>query len=389
MEIIVKLTTGCNLHCVYCSEGDKALVTLKKEYLYRLIDELPAFLDENNERDIVLLWHGGEPMTVGIPYLREVMTYAKEKLMGYNLRFTMQTNLTLLNDDWISLIKEFNIGMGVSFDGYKELHDANRKTKDGKPTYDLVMANMKKLQNNGIHFGTLMVLDTAKPVDVEKLYALIKDNHLSMKIHPVIPCGRAAGTPDASEIYKRYIEVLEKLYEKAIQDLDFEGTIEPVNEMLRAILSGGMLHECSYTGLCGQKFLSLYSTGEIGFCGRAEADVFRLGYGHLKDSTLSEIYHARNAVLIRNRQEYLKKHECGKCPDWRLCHGGCAFEARNAFGTLEAKYPNCEPRRQFIHYLKTTGLDLLKKRLIAERNRYRMIVKSRKQMIRKLENEYK
>ena len=65
MEIVVKLTTGCNLRCVYCSEGNKAPQVLKKEFLYKLIDELPDFLEEHQDRDITLLWHGGEPMTVG------------------------------------------------------------------------------------------------------------------------------------------------------------------------------------------------------------------------------------------------------------------------------------------------------------------------------------
>lgn len=92
MEIVVKLTTGCNLRCVYCSEGDKPLMVLKKEYLYKLIDELPAFLEARQDKKITLLWHGGEPMSVGMAYLQQVMDYAKEKLKDYELVFQMQTN---------------------------------------------------------------------------------------------------------------------------------------------------------------------------------------------------------------------------------------------------------------------------------------------------------
>ena len=49
MQIIVKLTTNCNLNCIYCSEGDKKAVTLKKEMLFKAIDELPLLLDKIND----------------------------------------------------------------------------------------------------------------------------------------------------------------------------------------------------------------------------------------------------------------------------------------------------------------------------------------------------
>lgn len=386
MEIVVKLTTGCNLRCVYCSEGDKPLVVLKKEYFYKLIDELPAFLEEHQDKRITLLWHGGEPMTVGVTYLQEVMDYAKEKLQDYELSFQMQTNLTLLDEKWLELIKTYHIGIGVSIDGYQELHDANRFDKEGNPTFAIVTKNMDRLQAEGIHFGTLMVLNTEKDIDVEKLCAFIKERDLHMKIHPVIPCGRAAGHPHAREIYDRYVDIMESLYEKAMADPDFEGTIEPLEDMMRAILSGGHLRECSYNGSCGEHILCLFADGETGFCGRAEQEKEDLGFGNIKEMSLQEMYESAHAETIRRRQDFLKAHGCGRCPEWALCRGGCSFEALNAFGTLEARYPNCEGRRRLIQYLKTTGLELLKKRLIASREKYRLIIKSRKKMLKDLEN---
>ena len=92
MQIIVKLTTNCNLNCIYCSEGDKKAVTLKKEMLFKAIDELPLLLDKINDKNITLLWHGGEPLSVGKEYLTEVMQYATEKLKNYHIKFLIQTN---------------------------------------------------------------------------------------------------------------------------------------------------------------------------------------------------------------------------------------------------------------------------------------------------------
>ena len=99
MQIIVKLTTNCNLNCIYCSEGDKKAVTLKKEMLFKAIDELPLLLDKINDKNITLLWHGGEPLSVGKEYLTEVMQYATEKLKNYHIKFLIQTNGTLIDEE--------------------------------------------------------------------------------------------------------------------------------------------------------------------------------------------------------------------------------------------------------------------------------------------------
>ena len=65
MQVIVKLTTGCNLKCVYCSEGNIDKEDLSIEILYKLIDELPILLNKYKDNNIDLLWHGGEPLIVG------------------------------------------------------------------------------------------------------------------------------------------------------------------------------------------------------------------------------------------------------------------------------------------------------------------------------------
>ena len=126
MQLIIKLTTSCNLKCSYCSEGDKKAETISKEILYKVIDDLPELLKELNDHSIEILWHGGEPMLVNIEFLDEVMYYAEKILSGFELRFCMQSNGTMLNPEWLSILKMHNVMVGISLDGYKEIHDKNR-----------------------------------------------------------------------------------------------------------------------------------------------------------------------------------------------------------------------------------------------------------------------
>ena len=145
MNIVIKTTTACNFRCVYCSEGEKDPVFLNEELFYKLTDELPELLDKINDRSVNFLWHGGEPCLWGTDRLEKCMSYAKEHLTGYNVCFTMQSNGYLINDRFLDLFKRFKVRVGVSVDGYRELHDANRPALDGSPTFDRVLQGVKKL----------------------------------------------------------------------------------------------------------------------------------------------------------------------------------------------------------------------------------------------------
>lgn len=176
MQIIVKLTTNCNLECVYCSEGLSSMQTLDISIFKKLINELPELLNKYGQKEITILWHGGEPLTVGKKYLSEAMEYAINNLgQDYIVKFLLQTNGTLIDDEWIDIFRKYSVSLGISLDGYQELHDANRKTKTGAPTFELVIDNIEKLRRNNINVATLMVLNTKENVDIDKLWAFIKN----------------------------------------------------------------------------------------------------------------------------------------------------------------------------------------------------------------------
>lgn len=387
MQIIVKLTTNCNLNCIYCSEGDKKAVTLKKEMLFKAIDELPLLLDKINDKNITLLWHGGEPLSVGKEYLTEVMQYATEKLKNYHIKFLIQTNGTLIDDEWISIFCKFKVGIGISLDGYKELHDNNRLTKNGEATFDLIVKNMQKLKNAGVNYGTLMVLNTSSQINMEALTKCIEEYDLHPKIHSVIACGRASEV-DSVAVYENYVELMKELYRYCMES-DRNIIIEPLNELMDTILGVDSVHECSFNGSCGVSFICIYADGSAGFCGRAEHEKDDFTYGSLEDKNLLELYESVNAQRIRSRQQYLKEHDCYGCNYWHLCHGGCAFEAVTATGSLYSKYVNCGMRKSLLDFLQTEGLQLLKEKLIRQKGRYRTLISEKNKLIGRMSDEKK
>ena len=101
MQIIVKLTTACNLSCSYCSEGDQVPMRLPKEIFYKLVRDIPDFCCSGEDARVEFLFHGGEPMLYGREELRKLVCYARENLPRLDIKFLMQTNGTLIDADWI------------------------------------------------------------------------------------------------------------------------------------------------------------------------------------------------------------------------------------------------------------------------------------------------
>lgn len=383
MQVIVKLTNQCNLRCTYCSEGnpnDKRY--LPEAMCQKMLDGLPELLDFCHDRRIDILWHGGEPLAYPREALCRLMDYAQDILSGYHLSFSMQTNGYAVNDDWLEVFRKYSVHVGVSLDGYQELHDKNRRTADGQGSFVQIVSNIQKMQQAGIAVGTLMVLDTAQAIDIDKLFDCAVSVTRSIKIHPVIACGRAGKRQDIDLVNQRYVELMKKLFAKCVES-DAHINISPLRELLEAVIGNADIGECSYGGTCGKKFICLYSDGEVGACGRR---IRGHEYGSLENSTLLELYNSPMAQKIRSRSAYLAENACKHCGYWKWCHGGCSFEAFNSTGDLFAPHLQCAARRQLIAYIMEEGVSLLKQKLIQQRNAYRKIIKLERQVLREIED---
>lgn len=145
---IFVLNNACNMSCVYCqAKDDNSMVPhyMDEETACKSVDialQSPA-------RDLSFEFQGGEPL-LNFDILKCIVRYAEEKKGAKNISYNVVTNLTLINNDMLRFIKEYNINICTSLDGDKLLHDSNRVFKsDGTGTYDIVRSNMEWLNKNG------------------------------------------------------------------------------------------------------------------------------------------------------------------------------------------------------------------------------------------------
>ena len=169
----------CNLNCEYCFYLEKQALFASHEN-YRMSDEVLSGLITNyivNQPTPVVefVWQGGEPTLLGIDFFQKVIELQRPFAQQKAIMNSLQTNGTLLTDEWCVFLKKHNFMIGISFDGPKDIHDRYRRDRQGKGTFDQVMHGIGLLQKYKIEYNVLACVarDTAtRPLDV---YQFFKD----------------------------------------------------------------------------------------------------------------------------------------------------------------------------------------------------------------------
>ncbi len=182
----------CNIDCTYCYYLHKKEL-LGSESKFQITDDIlethiRQYIEGQDREEVVFSWQGGEPTLLGLEFFRKVVALEqKYKKPGQRIENDLQTNGTLLNDEWGAFLKQHGFLVGLSIDGPAELHDAHRITREGGPTFDKVFAASQMLHRCGVPFNTLTVVNRTnakKPLDV---YRFLK-NEVRPRQMQFIPC---------------------------------------------------------------------------------------------------------------------------------------------------------------------------------------------------------
>ncbi len=182
----------CNLDCTYCYYLHKQDL-LGSTSKFRITDEIlethiRQYVEGQDRDEVVFSWQGGEPTMLGLAFFEKVVELEqKYKKPGQRIENDLQTNGTLLTEEWGAFLKKHNFLVGLSIDGPEELHDLYRVSKEGKPTFAKVFAASQLLHRHGVPFNSLSVINRVnakKPLDV---YRFLK-NEVRPRQMQFIPC---------------------------------------------------------------------------------------------------------------------------------------------------------------------------------------------------------
>jgi len=182
----------CNIDCTYCYYLHKEQLLdqhrgrrMGPSMLERYIRQ---YIEAQNGQEIIFSWQGGEPTMLGLDFFRDIVALQKRyRPEGRRIENDLQTNGTLLTDEWCQFLKQHGFLVGVSIDGPRELHDAYRVDRKGRATFDGVMRGIALLRKHGVKFNTLTIVNrqnAKRPVDV---YRFLR-NEVSSRYMQFIPC---------------------------------------------------------------------------------------------------------------------------------------------------------------------------------------------------------
>jgi uncharacterized protein len=178
LNYIVKIASRCNLNCSYCyvyNQGDtswKDRPALMSDATFdAMLERIRRHCRLSEQQSVRLVFHGGEPTLIGAARLGSMCARARDRLDGVDVRFSMQTNGTRLSEEWVSVVTEHEVGVGISLDGPKEINDAARVDHRGRGSYDAVIRGIELLREHGTPFGILSVVPLgAEPLAVHHHY---------------------------------------------------------------------------------------------------------------------------------------------------------------------------------------------------------------------------
>ncbi|MET0660548.1 MAG: anaerobic sulfatase maturase [Steroidobacteraceae bacterium] len=181
----------CNLDCSYCFYLEKEKLFPERQRFLMSDEVLRAYVTQNirNEPspEVVFTWQGGEPMLRGLDFYRQAVAYQRELAGDKLIRNALQTNGVLLDDEWCAFLAESGFMVGISLDGPREIHDAARVDKRGRPTFDAVMNGIALLRKHQIEFNVLVTVTNEVSKHPKEIYRFLKQQGIThIQFNPVV-----------------------------------------------------------------------------------------------------------------------------------------------------------------------------------------------------------
>ena len=357
-QVFVKpIGSICNLDCHYC-------YYLKKEHLYpegesfRMPDDiLEAYIaqhiDASPETVVRFSWHGGEPTVLGLDYFRRIVELQrKHKSPNQRIANGIQTNGTLLDEEWCLFLAKMSFAVGLSLDGPPEMHDQHRVTKDGKPTHEQTMRGYKLLQEHGVYTEVLCVVNAHNvrfPLQVYRFFKQINAQYITF-LPMVEPQPDAkGGVCHISVPAEAWGTFLCTIFDEW-RDRDIGKVKVQIFEEATRTAFNQEHSLCIFRPTCGD-IPVIEHNGDFYSCDHYVDVQHRLG--NIEDTPLVELLESpAQREFGRAKLETLPRY-CLECEVRAMCNGGCP---KNRFINTQDGEPGlnylCEGYRRFFNHCR-------------------------------------
>ncbi len=325
-HIMCKPVCGvCNLQCRYC------YYTMKPRELYpgvarfQMRDEV---LREYTRQYLEAMpvrcefgWQGGEPLLAGKDFFRRAVAYQREfALPGQVVTNGLQTNATLIDEEWAAFLAEHRFLVGVSIDGPQPVHDANRLDRQGRPTWRRVWRGVELLRKHGAEFNVLVTINSTNALQGGNIYRYFVNQGIQyLQFIPILE--RRPGTDEPTDFSCRpewlgrwMLEVFEQWLQRDVGRV----SVRFIDDALHCILYGRS-STCVHSERCAAAHIVEWN-GDVYACDHFVFPEWRLG--NLMERPLVEILRSERLEAFARLKTDLPA-ACRDCPYLEFCWGGC------------------------------------------------------------------
>ena len=353
--LIKPASSECNMRCRYCFYSDVSSLreshsfgNMKVETVVALVGKTLEYADGGA---VTYAFQGGEPLIAGETFFRAFSDTVNQFNKKHSpVCYSLQTNGTLLTDSLCAYLKEYHYLVGVSLDGPRSLHDANRVYPDGSGSFDRVKNGIELLRKHGVTFNILTVMTHQTASSIRKLLMFFENYGLDdlQFITCLEPFSAEPFSMGFAMTNEDYYQINKTLFDWYL-DRNRAGKRLSIRNLdnLMNMLNGYYPEMCGAFGYCtGQ--LVVEANGNCYPCDFYCDDSHCLGNIHT-----DSLEQMRESAAMRNFLEssYPVEESCKNCPVFGLCRGGCRRERDIRNDGILGLNIYCEGRKRFYEYV--------------------------------------
>ena len=373
----------CNLACKYCYYLEKNNL-YQNSHRHLMSDEtLEQFTREYIEAQtmpqVLFTWHGGEPLMRSIDFYKKALALQKKYAHGKQIDNVIQTNGTLLTDEWCEFFAKNHWLVGISIDGPQEYHDHYRVTPAGKPSWEKVMQGISLLKKHRVEWNAMAVVNAYNAEHPLEFYHFFRDNGCQyLQFTPIVERltehedGRTLASladdreiplADASVTPQQWGNFLCTIFDDWVRH-DVGKTFVEIFDCTLANWMGVLPGICAYSKECGHAGVMEHN-GDVYSCDHFVFPEYKLG--NIREQSLIDmLYGEKQQVFSRLKHTSLPR-QCKECDMEFACHGECPknrFE-KDKYGEPGLNYL-CQGYYQYYSHV-APYMDFMKRELLAQR----------------------
>lgn len=373
----------CNLACKYCYylEKNKLYPTAQRHLMSdEMLEQFTReYIEAQTMNQVLFTWHGGEPLLRSIDFYRKALSLQQKYAGGRRIDNVIQTNGTLLTDEWCEFFAQNHWLVGISIDGPQPDHDHYRLTAAGKPSWKKVMQGIKLLKKHGVEWNAMAVVNAYNANHPLEFYRFFKENSCQfLQFTPIVERltrhedGRTlASLADKDEISLSEASVAPEQWGYFLCAIFDEWVRKDVGKIFVEIfdctlanwmgISPGI---CAYSKECGHAGVMEHN-GDVYSCDHFVFPEYKLG--NIRDHSLIDMLYGEQQQEFSRLKHSSLPRQCKECDMEFACHGECP---KNRF--MKDKYGDSGLNYLcpgYYHYYQHVApyMDYMKQELMSQR----------------------